>query len=386
MLFLSFRSGLQLREALMARQNRRDIFDPNEVGAFHAVQRTVRRAWLCGMDPLSGKSFDHRRTCIQNRLQELAASFGIDCLSFAVMVNHVHVILRNRPDVVAGWSDEEVAQRWWQLFPLRKNKDKTAAVPTESELKLFMSPARSKQLRSRLSDISWWMRALAEPIARRSNSEDKCTGRFWEGRFKCQKLADETAILACSAYVDLNPVRAGVAEVPEESQYTSVYERVQAEKASRKDKARAKVRRRQVSRSRSPVASDGGQAAYVRGDDWLTPVTVDERSAAYRGAMPSKTGKRASDKGFLGISFELYLKLLDWTGRQIRRDNKKGRIPSDLAPILERVGLSGELWCDLVKRFGKIFKRVAGTPESLAQEAIRRGQSGYRTGGSPLPA
>ena len=229
----------------MARQNRRDIFDPNEVGAFHAVQRTVRRAWLCGMDPLSGKSFEHRRTWIQNRLQELAASFGIDCLSFAVMVNHVHVILRNRPDVVAGWSDEEVAQRWWQLFPLRKNKDKTAAVPTESELKLFMSPARSKQLRSRLSDISWWMRALAEPIARRSNSEDKCTGRFWEGRFKCQKLADETAILACSAYVDLNPVRAGVAEVPEESQYTSVYERVQAEKASRKEKARAKVRRRQ---------------------------------------------------------------------------------------------------------------------------------------------
>ena len=58
----------------------------------------------------------------------------------------------------------------------------------------------------------------------------------------------------------------------------------------------------------------------------------------------------------------------------------------DLAPILERVGLSGELWCDLVNRFGKIFKRVAGTPESLAQEAIRRGQSGYRTGGSPLPA
>ena len=370
----------------MARQNRRDIFDPNEVGAFHAVQRTVRRAWLCGMDPVSGKSFEHRRTWIQNRLQELAASFGIDCLSFAVMVNHVHVILRNRPDVVAGWSDEEVARRWWQLFPLRKNKDKTAAVPTESELKLFMSPGRSKQLRSRLSDISWWMRALAEPIARRSNSEDKCTGRFWEGRFKCQKLADETAILACSAYVDLNPVRAGVAEVPEESQYTSVYERVQAEKAGRKEKARVKVRKRQASRSRSKVAAGGGQASYVRGDDWLTPVTLDERSAAYRGAMPSKTGKRASDKGFLGMSFELYLKLLDWTGRQIRRDNKKGRIPSDLAPILERVGLSGELWCDLIKRFGKIFKRVAGPPKSLAQEANLRGQSGYRTGGSPLPA
>ena len=172
----------------MARQNRRDIFDPNEVGSFHAFQRTVRRAWFCGMDPVSGKSFEHRLTWIQDRLQELSASFGIDCLSFAVMVNHVHVILRNRPDVVAGWSDEEVARRWWQLFPLRKNKDKTAAIPTESELKLFITPARSKQLRSRLSDISWWMRALAEPIARRSNSEDKCTGRFWNRPSLCSPL------------------------------------------------------------------------------------------------------------------------------------------------------------------------------------------------------
>ena len=119
---------------------------------------------------------------------------------------------------------------------------------------------------------------------------------------------------------------------------------------------------------------------------FLSLLTLDERSSAYQGSMPSKTGKRASDKGFLGMSFELYLKLLDWTGRQIRRDHKTGRIPADLAPIMERIGLSGELWCDVVKRFGKIFKRVAGTPESLAQEAIRRGQSGYRTGSSPLPS
>lgn len=66
----------------------------------------MRRAWLCGQDPVSGKSFEHRRTWIQNRLQERAASFGFDCLSFAFMVNHIHVTLRNRPDVVAGWSEE----------------------------------------------------------------------------------------------------------------------------------------------------------------------------------------------------------------------------------------------------------------------------------------
>ena len=370
----------------MARQNRRDIFDPNEVGAFHCVQRTVRRAWLCGQDPVSGKSFEYRRTWIQERLKELAASFGVDCLSFCVMVNHIHVILRNRPDVVQTWSDEEVARRWWQLFPLRKNKDKTPATPTDDELKLFTSPARSKQLRARLSDISWWMRALAEPIARRSNADDQCTGRFWEGRFKTQKLADETAILACTAYVDLNPVRAGVADVPEESQYTSVYERVQAEQVQHKEKAREKILKRLGKRKRAvATGTSTGQSRFVRSDDWLSPVTIDERSAAYRDAMPSKSGKRASDKGFLAMTFETYLKLLDWTGRQLRRDHKRGRIPNEIAPILERIGLSGELWCEVVKRFGKIFKRVAGSPETLAQEAIKRGRTSYRTGGSPIP-
>jgi hypothetical protein len=37
------------------------------------------------------------------------------------MVNHIHVILRNRPDIVSSWTDEEVAKRWWRLFALRKN-------------------------------------------------------------------------------------------------------------------------------------------------------------------------------------------------------------------------------------------------------------------------
>ena len=104
----------------MARQNRRDIFDPNEVGCYHAVQRTVRRAWLCGSDPVSGKSFEHRRTWIQNRLQELAASFGIDCLSFAVMVNHAHVILRNRPDIVATALPFRAESRWRTFDPGRR--------------------------------------------------------------------------------------------------------------------------------------------------------------------------------------------------------------------------------------------------------------------------
>ena len=143
------------------------------------------------------------------------------------MSNHFHVILRNRPDVVSGWSDEELAQRWWKLCPTRKEKDGSAKKPTEFELNMIQ--ADKKQLsekRARLSSISWFMRFLCEKVAREANKQDECTGRFWQGRFKAQVLLDEAALLACMQYVDLNPIRAKLAASPEKSGFTSGQDRV----------------------------------------------------------------------------------------------------------------------------------------------------------------
>ncbi len=154
----------------MPRIPRSLLFDPTEPGIYHCVNRCVRRAFLCGVDRFTGKNFDHRKEWIQGRLEYLAGQMGLDVLGFAVMSNHLHVVLRNRPDVVERWPDDEVARRWWNLFPSRRNDDDTPAEPAASDLAVVTGNAdRLAEVRRRLSSLSWFMRCLAEPIARRAN-------------------------------------------------------------------------------------------------------------------------------------------------------------------------------------------------------------------------
>jgi REP element-mobilizing transposase RayT len=353
----------------MPRLARGEFISPDEIQIIHAVQRCVRRAYLCGDDPLTGQSFEHRRDWIRERQEFLASVFAIDVLTYSVMSNHLHVVLRSRPDVVKTWSDEEVARRWLRLFPPRRDDDGSPAEPTDEELLAITGNADVlAERRKRLSDVSWWMRCTAEVIARRANKEDKCTGRFWEGRYKAQILLDEASLLACAAYVDLNPIRAALAKTPEESDYTGAKDRLD-DLADRESKTSRDTHDWERSRRR---ANSG----------WMSPIEISERNDAI-GADVCPTGRRASRKGFLSCSLADYLSLLDWTGRQIRRD-KRGAIPGHLAPILERIGLGGDAWCDLVTKFGQTFKRAAGSEAALQTEAERRGQGWLQAPGNPL--
>jgi hypothetical protein len=337
---------------------RGEYLDPHEVQVVHAIQRCVRRAFLCGNDPFSGQSYEHRRHWIRTRLEFLASVFAIDCLTYTVLSNHLHVVLRSRPDIVQTWSDEDVARRWLRLFPKRKCKDGSPEIPNNAELQMITGdPKRVEELRSRLSDLSWWMRCTAENIARQANREDECTGRFWEGRFRAQLLLDEASLLACVAYVDLNPIRAALAETLETSEFTGAKDRIDdlQERAGGAGNTHAWERSRRRRKS-----------------GWMSPLEIDERLDPV-GPDPNPTSRRASQKGFLPISLAGYLELLDWTGRQLRA-TKRGVIPLHLAPILTRLGLDSDDWCHLVGKFGRVFKRVAGTTESLQAEATRRGQ------------
>ena len=206
---------------------RHQLVDPTTPGYYHCITRCVRRAFLCGLDPLSGRSFDHRKTWIESRLIELAEIFGVGLYAYAVMSNHVHAVVHVDPGTAAGWPDSEVAERWVRLFPARANGEPDAEGCPRRRDAILGNPDRLAQCRLRLGSLSWFMRCLAEPIARRANREDGCTGRFWEGRFKCQALLDDAAVLSCMSYVDLNPVRAGIAPDLPSSAHTSVKRRIE---------------------------------------------------------------------------------------------------------------------------------------------------------------
>ena len=337
----------------MARVNRREVLSEGEIQVVHCVNRCVRRGFLCGVDELTGKNYEHRRQWMRNRLEFLAGIFGVDVLGFLVMSNHLHVILRSRPDVVKDWSDEEIARRWWNLFPQRRNKDGSPAEHADTDLNHLMADAKMlAELRARLSSISWFMRCTSEVIARMANAEDECTGRFWEGRFKATVLPDEAAIAACMAYVDLNPIRAGLAATPEKSDFTSAQERIADLKAAD-----------EVSTSDAKDA----RIEHGRNAGWLAPVELEPKRKKVR---EKRSTRRASNKGCVFMSLAEYLQLLDWTGRQLK-PGKCGAIPRNAPPILDRLNLSAELWLHAVEHFGKRRAANRVTPASKFNATAR---------------
>lgn len=378
----------------MGRLARSKQFVASEVCIVHAVQRCVRRAFLAGVDEKTGKDFSFRREWIRKRMESLVSVFAVDVLSYAILSNHMHLVLRNRPDVVAQWTDEQVALRWLRLFPGRRI-DEQLADPTESDVQALVADAkRIAEIRLRLSDISWFMRSLSEPIARLANKEDECTGRFWEGRFKAQRIVDETGLLACSMYVDLNPVRAAMAQTPDEPQHTSAYDRIAGTHgqeiessalrlATISNEEAAKEMTQSTSEERKTkraAARRNATGRIVRRDSWLAPVCLGKDSSSLDPQVHTD-GLRPSDKGFLNIDLQSYLDLLRWTASQGASGASQAidNLPSRVSQLLNSMGIAPEMWRDLVWNFRRYFGRsaVAGRPESQAADAQRRGRRNH---------
>ena len=348
----------------MARLNRYELLDPEAIDTVHVFNRVVRRCLLFGDDPVTGKNYDHRKGWIEDLIALQAKYFAIDLLGFSIMSNHFHQILRSRPDVAATWEAAEVARHWLLLCPKRKGPDGQAPEPKQNEINSICNDLpKLKQIRRRLSDISWWMRLLCQKIAQRANREDEIPGKFWESRFQSVKILDETGLLACAAYVDLNPIRAALVELLEESDYTSAQRRISA---------------LLLEQQQAAVASDDQESptAAERPDRFLSPLTIDELRDEI-GVHLNTTGDRCSDKGFLNMSVQSYIELLDWTARSIA-PGKRGVTPANVPAVLERLGLEPAAWCELAENFGELFHSVAGRPTVVDAARSRHRQSRFR--------
>ncbi len=308
---------------------------------YHVISRCVRRQFLCGFDRLTGRDFTHRRGWIRERIFELQRIFAVDICAYAIMSNHLHLVVRMDQEQAFGWSDEEVAERWLQLFggnPLVRSY--LARSENLSQAQQEVVGREIRKYRERLYDLSWFMRCLNEPIARWANAEDNVTGRFWEGRFKSQALLDEGAVLAAMAYVDLNPVRAGMAETPEESDYTSVQQRIVEQDSAIDD------------------LEDASEAG----------IPEDLRDAIGR-LMPFSDQEKTDSDRALPFALKDYLELVDWSGRAIV-EGKRGSISESQPPILKRLKIDRGNFLRFVRRHdGPRFHGAIGALASLREAA-----------------
>jgi hypothetical protein len=331
-------------------------FDASRPPWVHCTSRCVRKAFLCG--GREGK-WDHRRAWVEDRLRLLAGSFAVDVAGYAVMSNHLHVVVRMRPDATNGWSDSEVARRWLLAYPRSCAADGSPVAPSDDEIRAAAVSDRVGIWRQRLGDLGWFMKALKEPIARRANREDGCTGTFWEGRFHSMPLLDQPALIAAMAYVDLNPVRAKLADRPESSRHTAVRQRART-------RNRHRAAQRITARTPDPVQAQRQLAAagiaqvptHAEDGLWVAPLAT------------CVVGDPLLNRV---VSADDYLTLVDATGRLLR-EGKRGRIDPGLAPILSRLDLTVEAWLATMCGW-RMFAHgsAVGTAASRQSEATRKG-------------
>ncbi|MGF1751122.1 transposase [Vibrio cionasavignyae] len=292
---------------------RKNLISVDATSYYHCVSRCVRRSFLCGEDPQTNTSYEHRREWIERKIHSLTQAYYIDVCAYAIMSNHYHLVLHINKDKALALSLHDVVEHWGRehklpvLIQRWQNKQLTNQAEEDQCIGLI------EIWRERLWNLSWFMKELNYDIACRANREDSCTGHFWESRFKSQALLDEKALAAAMAYVDLNPIRAGIAKTPETSEFTSIKARIDAL----------------------------------------------SKNLATAPCLHPFIGNPTNDM-LDGIPFRLidYIELVDWTARQFRQN--KASMINNQPPILARLNFNQKSWLTICTALEKTRSTAIG--------------------------
>lgn len=359
----------------MSRRNRSSLINPDEITIVHAVAKTARNLFLIGQDNLLETDNSHRKDWVFSIMEFQSTLMAVDVLDFAVMSNHIHFVLRSRPDVVKAWDDQEVARRWLTLCPRSKTRTLVDGKvvylprpPKPSEIAAAVADEqRIKKLRQQLCSISWWMRLLCQKVAQRANFEDGLSlGHFFKGRFHSVVINDEVHLLACSVYVDLNAVKAAMAETLDGYKYTSAS--VRLEQIRLRQLAKAKLAEAELTLHPQPKTP---QESGVLGPPppQLCPLQKKALQAEFLSPIKLNTlahipelhtqGYRCSDKGFLDITEREYFELLEWCIKNQLMDRQADQ-PQEIPACLQARSVDIDLWATQVRDFDKLYRYEAG--------------------------
>jgi putative transposase len=181
---------------------------PKNMGYFvHVTSRTRGQAFLLG---------DDEKRSFLLRMRQWADFSGIGVLTHCVMSNHFHLLLWV-PEVKEV-SHDEIVSRLRQVWPEEKVEawEKTYAAQTTAD-KLLMD----RNMVDRMGDLPSFMRVLKQSFSNWYNHREGCRGTFWEGRYRSVVVEQNPlALLSVAAYIDLNPLRAGMVSDPLTSVWT----------------------------------------------------------------------------------------------------------------------------------------------------------------------